>query len=189
MWSKDKIMEYLKENLKESRYRHSLSVSETAVKLAKIYNEDQEKAKLAGLVHDCAKNMSDEELISLGEKEYGKLDEVMLSSPQLLHGQVGAIIARDKMDICDEDVLNSIKYHTTGRTSMSLLEKIIYIADYVEPYRDFKGVEELRNWAYVDIDKALVMALDNTIKYVLSRKQLLHIDTIKSRNNMIIKNQ
>lgn len=185
MWSEEKIQDYLKKSLKYKRYEHSLSVKHTAIRLAEVYEIDIEKAKIAGLVHDCAKNMNDEEILNIALKHNIKINEVCKESPQLVHGAVGAIIANELMGITDQEVLDAITYHTTGRKSMSTLDKIIYIADYIEPLRTFPGVEELRELAFKDIDKALLKSFDNTIKFVIDRGQLLHFDTIEARNYMI----
>ena len=187
MWSENEMLHYLHVNLSESRLKHSLSVSETAVALAVKYGEDIEKARVAGLVHDCAKGMKGDKLIEVARAHEVHIDEIYTHSPLILHGLVGSIIAREVMDIQDDDILNAISYHTTGRKNMSILEKIIYIADYIEPLRNFNGVEELRILSVNDLDAAVVQSLDNTINYIISRKELLHIDTIHARNYLLIK--
>jgi len=188
MWTEEEMLHYLQMNLKESRLKHSLSVSETAVMLATIYGENIEKARIAGLVHDCVKNKTDAQLIKITNDHKIQLDEISMQNPSILHGLIGSIIAREIMGIYDEDILNAIHYHTTGRKNMSILEKIIYIADYIEPLRIFDGVEELRNLSVEDLNAALIKSFDNTIKYVISQKQLLHIDTIDARNYLLNKN-
>ncbi len=187
MWSEQDIQNYLMENLKIKRYEHSLSVRDTAVELAKIYGADVEKAKIAGLVHDCAKNMSDEKILDIAEKHGLHINEICKENPQLLHGSIAAIIAEEKMGITDNCLLNAVTYHTTGKKCMTVLEKILYVADYVEPLRNFTGVEILRAAAYEDLDKALLIAFDNTIKFVIEKGQLIHLDTIEGRNFMISK--
>lgn len=185
MWNEAEIQKYLKENLNEQRFNHSLRVKDTAVKLAAFYGEDINKAKIAGLVHDSAKNMKDDEIINILENNGYNIDVMYKKTPNIMHGLVGSIIAKSLMGISDEDILNSITYHTTGRKNMSVLEKIIYISDYIEPMRNFPGVSELRELAYKDLDEALLLSFDNTIKYVISRGQLLHFDTIEARNYII----
>lgn len=185
MWNEIEIDRYLKDNLKQSRYEHSLSVSDTAVKLAQHYNGNICKAKLAGLIHDCAKNMREEELLKIAHKCGVVIDRVCESEPELLHGLCSAYIAKNVMKIYDEEVLQSVICHTTGKKNMSLLEKIIYVADYIEPLRDFEGVEELRKAAYEDIDKALLLAFNNTINYVIVCGGLIHLNTIEARNYLI----
>jgi len=188
MWNEKKMLNYLEENLKENRLRHSLSVSETAVLLATKYDQNTEKARIAGLVHDCAKNMTDAELIKVVMDHEIELNEIDLQNPSILHGLVGSIIAKETMGICDEDILMSICFHTTGRKNMSILEKIIYISDYIEPLREFTGLERLRSLAEIDLDAAVLKSFDNTIKYVISQKELLHTDTIDARNYLLSKN-
>ncbi|MBK5241573.1 bis(5'-nucleosyl)-tetraphosphatase (symmetrical) YqeK [Clostridium sp.] len=188
MWSEVEMYDYLHENLKETRFRHSLSVSETAVKLAIKYGVNIDSARIAGLVHDCGKNMKDEQLIKVAIDHKLQLDEVNLKNPSLLHGIVGGIIAREVMGIHDEDIINAICYHTTGRKNMSILEKIIFIADYTEPLRKFDGVEELRSLSMRDLDASVIQSLDNTIKYVINQKKILHNDTVDARNYLLCKN-
>lgn len=187
MWDEETILNYLKVNLKESRFKHSLGVRDVAEKLAIKYDKSLvQKAKIAGIVHDCAKNLINDKLIQMVRQEGYIVDEVSQKQPQLLHGLAGAIIAEKVMNIKDRDILNSIKFHTTGKRNMTTLEKIIYIGDYIEPSRNFNGVENLREAAFEDLDKALIMAFDNTINYVISKGELLHGDTIAARNYAII---
>ncbi|MEK6265626.1 MAG: bis(5'-nucleosyl)-tetraphosphatase (symmetrical) YqeK [Clostridium sp.] len=188
MWNEVEMYDYLHGKLKEKRFRHSLSVSETAVKLAIKYGVNIESARIAGLVHDCGKNMSDEQLIEVAKEHDVQLDEIYFRNPSLLHAAVGSIIAREIMGIRDEDIINAICYHTTGRKNMSILEKIIFIADYTEPLRQCVGVEELRNLSMKDLDAAVIKCLENTIKYVVDQKILLHNDTIDARNYLLCEN-
>lgn len=188
MWDEERIERYLKKNLKIKRYNHSLSVRDTAVELAERYNEDTYKARLAGLIHDCAKEMDDDSILSLVKGHGHTIDYISAQSPQLLHGLAASIIAKETMNIIDEDILNAVTYHTTGRKKMSKLEKIIYIADYVEPLRKFPGVEELRKAAEENLNKAVLMSFDMTIRYVLEKKQLLHMNTVEGRNYLICEN-
>ena len=185
MWSEKKIETYLKSNLPEKRFKHILGVRDTAVKLAKLYGVSEEKAALAALIHDCAKNLEDNKLIQLIKSKSMKIDGISKRSPQLLHGLAGAILAKDNMGIEDEEILEAVTYHTTGKKRMSSLEKIIYLADYIEPNRNFPGVEDLRKTALRDLDEAVLMALEGTIKYVISKGELLHPDTIKARNYLL----
>ncbi|KHD35136.1 phosphohydrolase [Clostridium acetobutylicum] len=185
MWSYDKITDYLMNNLGEKRYKHSLGVMDTAVRLAGIYNEDTEKARIAGLVHDCAKKLPGEKIIEICTNEGYELGDEDIRNSYLLHGLAGRILAKKIIGIDDEDVLNAIEFHTTGRPNMSLLEKIIYIADYIEPGREFKGVDELRKAADEDLNKALLMSFDNTIKFVIDKGGFLHHNTIEARNYLI----
>jgi len=188
MWSEKDMEEYLEKNLKAKRYQHSLGVRDSAVLLAKKYNVDEKKARLAGLIHDCAKNLKDEEILKLVKGQDIEISEAKLKAPQILHGLAGALIAKNTFKILDEEILNAITYHTTGRENMTALDKIIYLADFIEPGRDFPGVEGLRTLAFKDLEKALVLAFDTTINFVIEKGELLDLDTIIARNDIILKN-
>ena len=186
MWSIEEMTNFIKSKLKKERYKHSLGVMDTAVKLAERYNADTSKARIAGLIHDAAKSMSDVEILDIVKANGYAVDAVSLSNPSsLLHGLVASIIAEKSMDVKDRDILNAIIYHTTGREEMSNLEKIIYLADFIEPGRSFDGVEQMRKVAYEDLDKAMLLAFNNTIKFVIQKDQYLHINTIEARNYIL----
>lgn len=182
----DEITGKLKGMLSEKRFRHSLSVQEMAVKLAKAYGGDEEKAALAGLIHDCAKSKPDEELLKLAG-EFGILvDNIQKAEPGLLHAVVGAELAKRYFGIEDGEILDAVRYHTTGCEDMALMTRIIYTADYIAQDRQFPGVEDLRKTAFENLDAAVLMGLDLTIKHVLSKNGLIHPDTVNARNFMII---
>ena len=172
-----KIKKYLKKHLTKDRYQHTLGVAYTAASLAMKHNSDTsnanlvKRAYLAGLLHDCAKCMSDERKLRICDKNGISCSDIELQHPYLLHGKVGAHIARKKFKIKDEDILQAITWHTTGRPNMSLLEKIIFIADYIEPSR--KPVPELdliRRLAFEDLDRTMEKILSNTLKHLEERK-------------------
>lgn len=169
------------------RYFHSVRVMEEAVKLASIYKCDKEKAAIAGLLHDCGKFKNEDELL----KKSCDFDIIQsgayFTNTALIHGVLGAEIAKREFHIEDRDILNAIQYHTTGRENMTLLEKIIYISDYIEPDRNFLGVDEIRKLAYENLDLALVKAMDKTIKHIIDKGYYLHPDTINARNYLIFK--
>lgn len=185
MWSEEEIKIYLSRKLKADRYNHVLGVVEMSEKLAKRYGADVKKARLAALIHDLAKYEGGEALIRIAKENGYDLDEVEKKAPYLLHGFAAAVIAKKDMGIEDEDVLNAAIYHTTGRENMTLLEKIIYIADYIEPNRSYKGVDELRDITFENLDRGLMMAFDNTIKFVLDKGALLHSRTVDGRNYLV----
>ncbi|MCM8710385.1 bis(5'-nucleosyl)-tetraphosphatase (symmetrical) YqeK [Clostridium sp. SYSU_GA19001] len=187
MCNEEEIIKYLHKILNKQRFEHSLRVMDTAVSLAKHYKIDETKARLAGLVHDCAKNLKDDEILHIIKKNSQSIEECYKMNPSIMHGLAGAIMARDNFKVTDEDILNAVAYHTTGRENMSMLEKIIYIADYIEPMRNFPGVQELRENAYNDLDRALLLSFNNTINYVISKGEILHLDTIKARNYILMK--
>ena len=178
----DQMKEQLKNNLLEKRFNHSVGVMETAVALARLYGADEEKAAIAGLLHDCAKNYSKEDMFALCI-EYGiELDDVMKKSTGLIHGLLGAEVAKRDYGIDDEEIYDAIYYHTVGKPDMSLLTQIIYIADGIEPLRHYDGVDRIRELAEENLDKALILQIDYTIKSVISKGGLLHTNTIDTRN-------
>ena len=179
----------LKEMLTPHRFEHSLGVQDMAVRLAERYGGDRQKAALAGLVHDCAKDLTMEQMEERLQRYALKLDEVSLREPALIHGPLGACVAQDLFQIDDQEILGAICYHTTGRENMTLLEKIIYLADFIEPCRDYPGVERLRQIAWESLDRALLLSFDNTIAYVISLKSLLHPNTILARNYLLMYGQ
>lgn len=188
MMGNEEIKAELKKILSEKRYTHSLGVADEAKKLAEKYGIDPDRAYLAGLVHDCAKEVPPEDMAGILKNKYGvSVDAMSRLTPKILHGVLGACEAQNKFGIYDPEVLDAVKYHTTGKGNMSMLAKIIYIADYIEPNRDFDGVEELRRLAYADIDEAIIKGIDETIADLLVRGLLLHPDTIHARNDLVIK--
>lgn len=167
----DKIQEKLKKVQNDRRYEHTMGVAYTATCLAYRYGEDPQKARLAGLLHDCAKHLSGEKTLEMCEKYKIQVNKVEKANPFLLHGKVGALIARKKFGVEDEDILNAITYHTTGRPGMSLLEKIIYIADYIEPNRDFAAnLDAVRELAFENLDMALMKILEDILKHLEDKK-------------------
>lgn len=176
----------LKQSLKPERYIHSVRTMKEAITLAEHYGEDIDKAAVAGLIHDCAKNLLDDETLEYCRVNGIKPSGVEKKQVYLLHGEVGAIIAREKYGVEDASILNAIKHHCTGYSNMSMLDKIIFLADYIEPGRTHGGVDVIRELAYKDINKALVSAFDGTIRYVIEQKGLIHPNTIEARNNIIM---
>ena len=184
----EEIKAELRKILSEKRYVHSLGVADEAKKLAAKYGVDENRAYIAGLVHDCAKEVPPQDMEGILKKKYGvSVDSMSKLTPKILHGVLGACEAQSKFGIYDPEILDAVKYHTTGKGNMSMLAKIIYIADYIEPNRDFDGVRELRSLAYRDIDEAIIKGIDYTIKDLIKRGLLLHPDTIHARNDLIIK--
>lgn len=180
------IMTKLKVMLPEHRITHSEGVAKSAIKLSEIYGYDKEKAYLAAILHDCAKYLSKEEVEYYVEKYNINLDSYEKNNIALSHSIIGAVLAKNEFDIKDDEIINAIRYHTTGKENMSNLEKIVYIADLIEENRIYPGVEELRELAYnKQIDEALLKSFDNTIKLVIDRKQTIHPRTIEARNYII----
>jgi predicted HD superfamily hydrolase involved in NAD metabolism len=180
------MKEKLKTMLPEKRLIHSLNVVKESIKLSKLYNIDEEKCVLSALLHDCAKYLSEDEINYYVNKYNIKLDDMEKEDIALSHSAIGYYIAKHEFNINDEEILNGIRYHTTGRENMSLLEKIIYIADLIEEGRKYPGLDKLREKAYnKELDEALLISFNNTIKYVIDIDKLIHPRTIKARNYIL----
>lgn len=162
-WLRAKVMPYLT----EKRVAHVLGCENEAVSLANRWGEDPERAAVAGILHDITKRLSAEEQLKLCEK-YGIInDAAEVANPKLLHAKTGAAFARELFGI-EDDIYGAIRWHTTGKPDMTLLEKIIYLADFVEPTRDFPGVEELRELCFEDIDAAMAKGLEMSLEFIRS---------------------
>lgn len=161
------LRKQLKSKLDPMRYEHSIGVSYTCIALAMRYGYDLGKAELAGLMHDCAKRFTDNELISKCEKHGVTLTEDELKAPAVIHAKYGAWMAEHKYGIQDEEILAAIRCHTTGKPEMGTLDKILYIADYIEPRRDkASNLTEMRCLAFQDLDQTMYEILDGTLKYL-----------------------
>ena len=176
----------IKEMLPEKRLKHSKNVAKCASKLSEIYGYNKDEAYIAGLVHDCAKYLNQEEINKYVRIYNIDLDELEINSSALSHSIIGAYIAKYQFGIDNPQVLSAIRYHTTGKANMSLLEKIIYIADLIEENREFSGVKELRELVYEGkLDKAIFNSLNNTIKFVIDNNQPIHQRSIEARNYLL----
>lgn len=164
-----KIRKSMEKELDAKRYEHTLGVAYTAAALAMCNDVDPVKAETAGLLHDCAKCFSDDKKISVCRKNNMEINSVESRNPYLLHAKAGYCIAKNKFDIEDQDILNAILNHTTGRPGMSTLEKIIYIADYIEPSRrQAPNLSEVRKLAFQNLDQALLKILTDILSYLES---------------------
>lgn len=177
--------EGLSKKLSPHRFAHSVGVSQTAVKLAGLYGGDVDKARVAGLLHDCARDLSSHILLKMAESFGIVVSDVETACPMLLHAPVGACLARTDFGITDEEILTAIRWHTTGCRDMSLLAKIIFLADYIEPQRDFPGVDSLRELAWRDLDKAVLAGYDQTLLYIIRQGGLIHSASVDGRNALI----
>ena len=167
--------------LKHRRIPHVLGTEQEAIRLAQRYGADVEKARVAALLHDCTKKLDMPEQLALCERYGIELDELERQALKLLHAKTGAAIAKDVFGV-DEEVYSAIWYHTTGHAGMTKLEKIIYLADYIEPSRDFPGVDRLRNVCYEDLDKGLLLGLEMTIEEMTAMGNPVHHATIEARD-------
>ena len=186
MKSLDEIKEILSQTLSPSRYRHTLGTADMAVRYAKLLGADPERAYLAGIIHDCVKNYSNEELLKEARRYGLPIDEVSQKNAHLLHGAVGAAHAKEVFGVTDGEILSAVSCHTTGKPNMTKLEKILFLADLTEENREYEFVAEIRETAFLDFDKALIMAYDSTIQFVLRQEGLLHPDTVYARNDLIL---
>lgn len=185
MMNPDRYQEMIGEHLSETLYRHSLGVAEAATALAARYGADRQKACLAGLVHDYGKGYTPDQLREKARRLGLRLDWVTLAEARLLHAPVGAALLPVELGITDPAVIKAVAYHTTGRNNMSLLEKVVYLADIIEPDRSYPGVDELRQLALDKLDAALFRAVERTIKSVLERGSLIHPRSVQLRNGLL----
>ena len=162
-----KIQKRLEKKLTPERYQHTISVMYTCAALAMRYGCDIEKALTAGLLHDCAKCIPNDKKLKICKKNGIAVSRTEHENPFLLHAKVGEYLAREKYGIEDEEILGAIRYHTTGRADMTLLEKITYIADYIEPWRNkAPNLEVIREAAFSDIDRAIYVIFRDTLQYL-----------------------
>lgn len=177
--------ELLKNTLTPERYAHSRGVCEEAVKLARKYGADVEKARFAGLVHDITKDYPAEMQLQTIRNYSIILDDVEEVTAKLWHAVTGAAVLKNRYGVADGDVLNAVRFHTTARPGMSLLEKIIYLADFISPDRTFTGVDMLRAAAKESLLSGMKAALDFSIAGLVESGALIHINTVKARNELL----
>lgn len=174
--------------LKPARYQHSVAVSKTAVRLAGKYDVSEEKAYLAGLLHDCGRAFPTSDLLEIAQKRDISVSCIEAATPLLLHAYIGAEILPEVYGIKDPEIQQAVWRHTVGGPNMTSLDKIIYLADMIEPNRKYPGVEELRHLAEGDsLDKAILLAFDQSIAFVLSRGSLIHPYTVDARNEILLR--
>lgn len=168
----------VKKHQEKERYEHTKGVMYTAAALAMAYGCDLEKARVAGLLHDCAKCIPDEKKIKLCEKNKIEISEIEAQAPFLLHAKLGAFLAKEKYQVEEEEILSSIRWHTTGKADMTMLEKIIYIADYIEPNREkAPNLAKIRQTAFYDIDECMYEILRDTLEYLGKNPKTLDPET------------
>ena len=170
------IQDKVKEAVDAKRFRHILGVAHTAACMAMRYGMDVEQAYLAGVLHDCAKGYSKEEYLKICREKGIPVTDSEEKNPSLLHAKLGAYFAQTLYNTDDEEILSAIRCHTTGKPDMSMLDMIIYIADYIEPNRHIRtNMDEIRQLAFTDIDKCLLIILGNTVEHL--KKSGKAIDT------------
>lgn len=174
--------------MSDYRYKHSVNVAKEAVRLAKKYGADEEKAAIAGILHDITKENTKEEQLQIMTDGGIILDDVQKISSKLWHGISGSVYMRDKLDITDEDILNAVKYHTTGRAGMSVLEKVIFVADFTSEERDYSGIRTIRKKANKSLEEAMLYGLQFTLKDLSKRALIIHPDALACYNEIVISN-
>ncbi len=179
--------EILKAKLTEKRYIHSLNVADSAKKLAGLYGGDEDVAYTAGLIHDCCKDTPAGLQLSYMLENGVELNEYELGVAKLYHSICGSVYIKKEFGIDNQDIINAVRYHTTGRKNMSLLEKIIFIADFISDERDYNGVEIMREKALQSLDEAIVEGLSFTIKDLIDQGRIIHPDTLDAYNDALIK--
>ena len=179
-------IEILKERLTEKRFIHSLNVADSSRELARLYGYDEEIAYTAGLIHDCCKDTPSGKQLAYMLENRADLSEIEISTPKLYHAMCGSIYIKKEFGIENEDMINAVRYHTTGRKGMSLLEKIVFIADFISAERDYDGVEIMREKAAKSLDEAIVEGLGFTIKDLIDRERVVHPDTVDAYNEAMM---
>lgn len=175
----------VKAEMTRERWKHSLGVAETAADLAVFFHCSVEKARIAGILHDYARELPGSKLIRLAEHfGYPVLPEERVN-PVVLHAPVGAFLVQEDFGVSDVEILGAITKHTVGGREMTLLDKIIFLADMIEPGRNWPGVEKLRNLVYNDINQAMLEAIDGTVRYLKERNQMIHPLTLLTRKQVL----
>ena len=185
------IAEYkkiIKSMMSENRYNHCVNVSKEAVKLAKRYGGDEEKAAIAGILHDITKEMPKEEQLQIMLDSGIILDDIQKNAPKLWHGISGSVYIKKHFGIEDEDILNAICYHTTGRAGMSLLEKIIFVSDFTSEERTYKGVATMRKKSRKSLEDAMLYGFKFTFSDLSSRELAIHPDELSCYNEIVLNN-
>ncbi|GGK18236.1 hypothetical protein GCM10010965_09120 [Caldalkalibacillus thermarum] len=172
--NREEMFAQVKKVLTPHRYQHTIGVWQTAVRLAERYGADVEKAEAAAIFHDYAKYRPEGEMRKLIETVREIPNDLVEYNKELWHAFVGAYVVKHEVGLQDEEVLAAIRYHTTGRTGMTPLEKVVYLADYIEPGRSFPGVDDVRRTAEEDLDRAVYMALERTIRFLEERGEKVY---------------
>ena len=184
--SKIDLIKTLEQELNYKRFVHTLSVAGTAASLAMCYGADLEKAEMAGLLHDCAKCIDVRKMQRLCEKAGLEVSSYERNSSSLLHSKAGSVLAAEKYGCTDPDILNAIRYHTTGRPGMSLLEKVIFVADFTSEERDYYGAEIMRQKSRESLEEAMIFGFQFTLCDLTKRKLAIHPDEVFCYNDIIL---
>jgi predicted HD superfamily hydrolase involved in NAD metabolism len=181
---RDALLARVREQMHEKRYLHTLGVAETARLLAQRYGADPDKAELAGYLHDYCKCWPVEKMREILIR-HDLPRELLEGERELWHAFAGAIVIQTDLGVTDPEILQAVRYHTTGRAGMSLLEKVVCVADYIEPNRNFPGVEDIRSLAEQDLNEALAVALGGTIRFLIEQRKTVYPLTLIAYNDLV----
>lgn len=178
----ERLLKQLEETLKPSRFRHTIAVAKEAVKLAECHGEDQGKAQLAALFHDMAKGFSVDDMNRMAAE--AGLPKQYQNRPNLAHSKLAVVMMQRDYGITDQELLDAVAYHTTGRAGMTKLDQILFLADAIEPARKYPGVERIRTLSYEDLDKACIRSLERTVEYIREKGEYLDPDTEAAKDDL-----
>lgn len=184
--NKKEMQSKLRSALKKRRYEHSMGVCTESVRMAELFGADKDKAYIAGLLHDCAKCLSPEQEKEACKK-YGYVPDLMTRvCHPVLHAPLGAVVAEHEYGVTDKEILDAIRYHTVARAGMTLLDKIVYVADMTEPGREYEGADRLRSLAHKDINEAFRAALSQSLMHNIKKGSIIHPSSLDAWNSIII---
>ncbi|GIP25063.1 HD domain-containing protein [Paenibacillus sp. J23TS9] len=183
-FGREELIKLVSEQMPAMRWQHTQGVMESAVKLAGLYGADPVKAERAAILHDVAKYWPVKQMeLVIRENDLSK--DLLFYDKSLWHAEVGAFVAKRDYGVEDPEVLDAIKYHTSGRIGMTLMDKVVCLADYIEPGRDFPGVNNIRELAHHSLEEGLIAGFDSTISLLVSRRQIIYPLTVFARNDLI----
>lgn len=183
-YSREALIETVSAQMPDKRWQHTLGVMETSIKLAEAFGADPHRAETAAILHDVAKYWPVERMKDIIIQN-GLSAELLQHDKQLWHAEVGAFVAEHEYEITDSEILGAIRYHTSGREGMTLLEKVVCLADYIEPGRDFPGVDEIRKMSMVSLEEGLIAGFDSTISLLLQKRRVVFPLTVLARNDLV----
>lgn len=182
--SRQDMLNIVRQELTDSRYQHTLGVVQSALDLARRYGANEEKAEVAAIFHDYAKYRPLQEMKRLIETVPDIPNDLLAFQQELWHAFVGAYLVKERVGIDDREILDAIRYHTTGRENMTVLEKVVCLADYIEPGRNFPGVDEVRRLARLDLNRALAKSLHNTIRFLKDKGEKVYPLTLRAYESL-----
>jgi len=184
--NEEELKTLMRERFSKKRYKHLLGAAMVAKSLANHWGADETLAVQAAFLHDYAKIYNGEELLAMAEARHLVTNPIYRQYPELLHAKIGAVLVKEELGLDDPELLSAITAHCYGGETMNLMDKIIYIADYIEPNRIFEGVDDVRKMAFENLNRALLMAIEGTFKHIMERELPIHITSVMIRNALLI---